>query len=121
VIGAGTVQCIGEALVTLSPADGLPLDTTQMLRVSTGAPSSTWPCTWPGSGWPRVSPGWSARIRGAGGCWPLAVRPGARIVPTGGIALADVPDWLRSGALAVGVGRELLTGPDLAAAVGNIA
>jgi 2-dehydro-3-deoxyphosphogluconate aldolase / (4S)-4-hydroxy-2-oxoglutarate aldolase len=47
----------------------------------------------------------------------LALRPEARIVPTGGIALADVPDWLRSGALAVGVGRDLLTEPDLAAAL----
>jgi 2-dehydro-3-deoxyphosphogluconate aldolase/(4S)-4-hydroxy-2-oxoglutarate aldolase len=29
-------------------------------------------------------------------------------VPTGGIALAAVPDWLRAGACAVGVGSDLL-------------
>lgn len=31
-----TVLCIGEALVTLSPADGLPLESTSALRVSAG-------------------------------------------------------------------------------------
>jgi 2-dehydro-3-deoxyphosphogluconate aldolase/(4S)-4-hydroxy-2-oxoglutarate aldolase len=33
--------------------------------------------------------------------------PGAQIVPTGGISLADIPAWLEAGALAVGVGGEL--------------
>lgn len=33
--------------------------------------------------------------------------PGVRIVPTGGIGLADIPAWLEAGALAVGVGGEL--------------
>ncbi len=33
--------------------------------------------------------------------------PGARIVPTGGIGLAQVPAWLEAGAFAVGVGGEL--------------
>jgi 2-dehydro-3-deoxyphosphogluconate aldolase / (4S)-4-hydroxy-2-oxoglutarate aldolase len=50
----------------------------------------------------------------------LAIRPRARIIPTGGIPLADVPEWLRSGALAVGVGRDLLTDPDLPAALSTI-
>jgi 2-dehydro-3-deoxyphosphogluconate aldolase / (4S)-4-hydroxy-2-oxoglutarate aldolase len=50
----------------------------------------------------------------------LALRPRARIIPTGGISLADVPEWLRSGALAVGVGRDLLSDPDLPAALSNI-
>jgi 2-dehydro-3-deoxyphosphogluconate aldolase / (4S)-4-hydroxy-2-oxoglutarate aldolase len=40
----------------------------------------------------------------------LAVRPGARIVPTGGIRLEDVPAWLDAGAFAVGVGSELASG-----------
>lgn len=33
--------------------------------------------------------------------------PGARFVPTGGIGLDDLPDWLAAGAHAVGVGGEL--------------
>lgn len=36
------------------------------------------------------------------------VLPDAVIVPTGGIALADVPTWLSAGAHAVGVGSDLL-------------
>jgi len=38
----------------------------------------------------------------------LAVIPGARIVPTGGIVLDDAIHWIKAGALAVGVGRALL-------------
>ena len=38
----------------------------------------------------------------------LAVAPpGTRVVPTGGIALDDVPAWLDAGAYAVGMGSEL--------------
>ena len=33
--------------------------------------------------------------------------PGVRIVPTGGIGLADLPAWFAAGAFAVGVGGEL--------------
>ncbi len=47
----------------------------------------------------------------------LAVLPGARIVPTGGIALSEVPAWLRAGAFAVGVGRDLAEHPDPGAAI----
>ena len=47
----------------------------------------------------------------------LAVLPDARIIPTGGIALADVPAWLRAGAYAVGVGRDLAEHPDPGAAI----
>lgn len=36
--------------------------------------------------------------------------PDAAVVPTGGIALADVPVWVDAGALAVGVGSDLLAG-----------
>jgi 2-dehydro-3-deoxyphosphogluconate aldolase/(4S)-4-hydroxy-2-oxoglutarate aldolase len=38
----------------------------------------------------------------------LAVLPGATVIPTGGIALPDVPDWLAAGAAAVGIGSDLL-------------
>jgi len=38
----------------------------------------------------------------------LPVLPGARIVPTGGVGLGDVAQWLDAGALAVGVGSDLL-------------
>jgi 2-dehydro-3-deoxyphosphogluconate aldolase / (4S)-4-hydroxy-2-oxoglutarate aldolase len=41
--------------------------------------------------------------------------PGTRVIPTGGITLDAVPDWLGAGALAVGVGSELEPGPDAAA------
>jgi 2-dehydro-3-deoxyphosphogluconate aldolase/(4S)-4-hydroxy-2-oxoglutarate aldolase len=37
----------------------------------------------------------------------LAVAPDARIVPTGGIALAEARHWLDAGAAAVGVGGDL--------------
>ena len=47
----------------------------------------------------------------------LALRPRARIVPTGGIALGEVPSWLQAGAFAVGVGAGLLDEPDLASRV----
>ena len=44
----------------------------------------------------------------------LALSPGARIVPTGGIRLADVPAWLDAGAYAVGIGSELRPDPGVA-------
>lgn len=47
----------------------------------------------------------------------LALRPAARIVPTGGIALDEVPRWLAAGALAVGVGAGVLGEPNLASHV----
>lgn len=47
----------------------------------------------------------------------LAVLPGARIVPTGGIGLDQVRDYLRAGAYAVGVGSDLVKAPDPAKAV----
>jgi len=47
----------------------------------------------------------------------LALSPDARIVPTGGIRLADVPAWLEAGAYAVGIGSELRPDPDVAAAL----
>ena len=40
----------------------------------------------------------------------LAVLPEARIIPTGGIPISDVPMWLEAGAFAVGVGSDLYTG-----------
>jgi 2-dehydro-3-deoxyphosphogluconate aldolase/(4S)-4-hydroxy-2-oxoglutarate aldolase len=45
------------------------------------------------------------------------VLPAARIVPTGGIGLAEVSDYLDAGAYAVGVGSDLLKAPDPAKAV----
>ena len=47
----------------------------------------------------------------------LAVLPGARIVPTGGIGLAEVGGYLAAGAYAVGVGSDLVKAPDPAKAV----
>jgi 2-dehydro-3-deoxyphosphogluconate aldolase / (4S)-4-hydroxy-2-oxoglutarate aldolase len=47
----------------------------------------------------------------------LALRPQARIVPTGGIEVDQIPAWLKAGALAVGVGSGLLKEPDLPARV----
>jgi 2-dehydro-3-deoxyphosphogluconate aldolase/(4S)-4-hydroxy-2-oxoglutarate aldolase len=44
----------------------------------------------------------------------LDVLPGARIIPTGGIPLDQVGDWLAAGAYAVGVGTDLATRPDAA-------
>jgi 2-dehydro-3-deoxyphosphogluconate aldolase / (4S)-4-hydroxy-2-oxoglutarate aldolase len=42
-----------------------------------------------------------------------AVLPGARIIPTGGIRLADVGTWLTAGAFAVGVGSDLTAPGDI--------
>jgi 2-dehydro-3-deoxyphosphogluconate aldolase / (4S)-4-hydroxy-2-oxoglutarate aldolase len=47
----------------------------------------------------------------------LALSPQARIVPTGGIGLADVPTWIDAGAVAVGIGSELRPSADAAAAL----
>lgn len=47
----------------------------------------------------------------------LTVEPTARIMPTGGIPLDQVGDWLRAGAIAVGVGGDLATPGDVAARV----
>ena len=47
----------------------------------------------------------------------LAVTPDMRIMPTGGIALADVASWLAAGAIAVGVGGDLTAPGDIAARV----
>jgi 2-dehydro-3-deoxyphosphogluconate aldolase/(4S)-4-hydroxy-2-oxoglutarate aldolase len=46
----------------------------------------------------------------------LGIAPGARIVPTGGIGLGEVAEWLAAGAFAVGVGSDLAHG-DVAARV----
>jgi 2-dehydro-3-deoxyphosphogluconate aldolase/(4S)-4-hydroxy-2-oxoglutarate aldolase len=40
----------------------------------------------------------------------LAVAPHARIMPTGGIPLAETAEWLAAGAFAVGVGSDLTRG-----------
>lgn len=42
-----------------------------------------------------------------------AVLPGARIMPTGGITLGEVADWLAAGAFAVGIGGDLAAASDL--------
>ena len=47
----------------------------------------------------------------------LAIAPDSRIVPTGGIPLADVSQWLAAGATAVGVGRDLLEAGDMVGAI----
>jgi 2-dehydro-3-deoxyphosphogluconate aldolase/(4S)-4-hydroxy-2-oxoglutarate aldolase len=41
----------------------------------------------------------------------LAVLPGAKIMPTGGIKPADAHEWLAAGAVAVGVGSDLASIP----------
>jgi 2-dehydro-3-deoxyphosphogluconate aldolase / (4S)-4-hydroxy-2-oxoglutarate aldolase len=50
----------------------------------------------------------------------LALSPQARIVPTGGIGLADVGAWIDAGAVAVGIGSELRPGPEAAAALREV-
>lgn len=50
-----------------------------------------------------------------------AILPDARIMPTGGIRLAEVSTWLRAGAVAVGVGSDLYAAADLDAAVAELA
>lgn len=47
----------------------------------------------------------------------LSIEPRAIVVPTGGIALQEVPSWLAAGALAVGIGRKLFSEEDLSRAV----
>lgn len=50
----------------------------------------------------------------------LAVLPGARIIPTGGIKLGDVATWLTAGAFAVGVGSDLTAEGDIRARVEKV-
>jgi 2-dehydro-3-deoxyphosphogluconate aldolase/(4S)-4-hydroxy-2-oxoglutarate aldolase len=50
----------------------------------------------------------------------LAIAPGARVVPTGGIPLADLPQWLAAGATAVGVGRDLVEADDMVGALQKV-
>jgi 2-dehydro-3-deoxyphosphogluconate aldolase / (4S)-4-hydroxy-2-oxoglutarate aldolase len=47
----------------------------------------------------------------------LAVAPQARIMPTGGIPLAEAAEWLAAGAFAVGIGSDLTAPGDIAARV----
>jgi 2-dehydro-3-deoxyphosphogluconate aldolase / (4S)-4-hydroxy-2-oxoglutarate aldolase len=47
----------------------------------------------------------------------LAVAPQARIMPTGGIPLAEAAQWLAAGAFAVGIGSDLTAPGDIAARV----
>jgi 2-dehydro-3-deoxyphosphogluconate aldolase / (4S)-4-hydroxy-2-oxoglutarate aldolase len=47
----------------------------------------------------------------------LALDPNALIVPTGGLAVADAGAWVAAGALAIGVGGDLLRVADLDAAL----
>jgi 2-dehydro-3-deoxyphosphogluconate aldolase/(4S)-4-hydroxy-2-oxoglutarate aldolase len=47
----------------------------------------------------------------------LAVAPAARIMPTGGIPLATVAEWLAAGAFAVGIGSDLTAPGDIASRV----
>ncbi|MCU1675459.1 MAG: aldolase [Frankiales bacterium] len=50
----------------------------------------------------------------------LDVLPGVRIIPTGGISVADAPLWVAAGALAVGVGSDLYAAGDLDAKVAEL-
>jgi 2-dehydro-3-deoxyphosphogluconate aldolase/(4S)-4-hydroxy-2-oxoglutarate aldolase len=47
----------------------------------------------------------------------LAVAPDARIMPTGGIPLAEAAQWLEAGAFAVGIGGDLTAPGDIGARV----
>ena len=51
----------------------------------------------------------------------LSVTPGARIVPTGGIPLGQIAEWLAAGAYAVGVGRDLTASGDIEARLRELA
>jgi 2-dehydro-3-deoxyphosphogluconate aldolase/(4S)-4-hydroxy-2-oxoglutarate aldolase len=50
----------------------------------------------------------------------LAVMPGARVIPTGGIRLGDVNAWLAAGAFAVGVGSDLYAADDVRGKVAEL-
>ena len=50
----------------------------------------------------------------------LAALPQLRCVPTGGIAPQDAADWIRAGAIAVGLGSGLTKGADPAAQVATL-
>ncbi len=49
----------------------------------------------------------------------LALDPNLRLIPTGGIRIADVRSWLDAGAFAVGVGTDLLRHEDVGGAVAS--
>ena len=43
----------------------------------------------------------------------LAPLPGLRVMPTGGVTIANAADWIRAGAVAVGIGSALVDGESL--------
>lgn len=49
-----------------------------------------------------------------------AVLPQARVVPTGGISVRAVAEWIAAGAIAVGVGNDLFGSGDLAATIATL-
>jgi 2-dehydro-3-deoxyphosphogluconate aldolase/(4S)-4-hydroxy-2-oxoglutarate aldolase len=116
VIGAGTVLTAGEASASVDVgADFLvsPVLDPELVAGSSvpfypGALTPTEIYSAMRAGAPVV------KLFPAGGLGPAYLRdirgplPGARIMPTGGIKIEDVADWLAAGAVAVGLGSPLI-------------
>jgi Entner-Doudoroff aldolase len=121
-IGVGTVttpetarSAVGEGaafLVSPYPAAGVRAvaDDHGVPFIEGGFTPGSWPST--AVGVAKLFPASSGGIRHLKAV--LDVLPGARVIPTGGIALDQVGDWLAAGAYAVGVGTDLATRPDAA-------
>jgi 2-dehydro-3-deoxyphosphogluconate aldolase/(4S)-4-hydroxy-2-oxoglutarate aldolase len=116
VIGAGTVLTAGEASASVdvgadflvSPVLDPELVARSKVPFYPGALTPTEIYSAMRAGAPVV------KLFPAGGLGPAYLRdirgplPGARIMPTGGIKIEDVADWLAAGAVAVGLGSPLI-------------
>jgi len=127
VVGAGTVLTADEARAAvavgatflLSPAYG---EAVQAVAAETGHPyipgvftaGDVWKCLDAGLDVLKLFP--AAPLGPAGMRALLEPFPQVRCLPTGGITLESAGDWLRAGALALGMGGSLSKAPDPARA-----
>ena len=99
-LSSSSVQCSGRKLITAAHEDGIPampgcFTPTEILSAwDAGADVvKVFPAT-------SVGPSYLKDIRG-----PL---PHVKLMPTGGVSIDNIGDWLRAGAVAVGIGSALL-------------
>lgn len=129
VVGAGTVVTAADAETAVSAGarflvSPYPAPTVRAVAARTGVPFIEGGFTpaevadAAGRGAAKLFPahvGGPAMLRSL-----LAVLPGAKIIPTGGIRLEDVPLWLQAGAFAVGVGSDLTSAGDIESRVRGV-
>jgi len=119
-IGVGTVVTAADAARAMDAGAAFVVTPTRQPEVVAAARRRSCP-VYPGALTPtEVEAAWAAgacavKLFPAATVGPAYLRalrgpfPEIRLVPSGGIAIDSAPNWLRAGALAVGLGSELLT------------